>query len=63
MTMSAPPEPIHDIAHLGRVEILTPKPDKSLWYFREILGMEVVHLQGPSVFFAATVTAPPPPSS
>ena len=48
--MSAPPEPIHDIAHLGRVEILTPKPDKSLWYFREILGMEVVHLQGPSVF-------------
>lgn len=48
--MGATVEPIQDIAHLGRVEILTPKPDKSLWYFRDILGMEVVHLQGPSVF-------------
>src|SRR5262245_15512760 len=36
-------EPIHDIAHLGSVELLTPKPDESLWFFRDVLGMEVAH--------------------
>jgi len=39
----SPPEPLHDIAHLGSVELLTPEPEKSLWYFRDLLGMEVVH--------------------
>ncbi|MGC2519804.1 MAG: catechol 2,3-dioxygenase [Burkholderiales bacterium] len=43
-------EPIHDIAHLGSVELLTPKPDRSLWYFRDVLGMEVVHAQEQSVY-------------
>ena len=43
-------ERIQDIAHLGRVELLTPKPDKSLWYFRDVLGMEVVHAEGRSVY-------------
>ena len=38
-----PHEPIHDIAHLGSVELLTPKFDRSLWYFRDVLGMEVVN--------------------
>ena len=38
--MAAQTEPIHDIAHLGSVELFTPKPDKSLWYFRDLLGME-----------------------
>ncbi len=37
-------EPIRDIAHLGRVELLTPKADKSLWYFRDVLGMEIAHV-------------------
>ena len=46
----APPEPIHDIAHLGAVELMTPKADKSLWYFRDVLGMEVVHSAGRSVY-------------
>jgi catechol 2,3-dioxygenase len=41
---------IQDIAHLGAVELLTPKPDRSLWYFRDVLGMEVVHAAGPSVY-------------
>jgi catechol 2,3-dioxygenase len=36
-------EPLHDIAHLGSVELLTPCPDRSLWYFRDVLGMTVVH--------------------
>jgi catechol 2,3-dioxygenase len=43
-------EPILDIAHLGNIELLTPKPDASLWYFRDVLGMEVVHSAGPSVY-------------
>ena len=48
--MTAEAEPIHDIAHLGSVELFTPKPDKSLWYFRDLLGMEPVHESGPSVY-------------
>ena len=43
-------EPIHDIAHLGHVELFTPEPEKSLWYFADILGMEKVHDGGRSVY-------------
>jgi len=43
-------EPIQDIAHLGQVELLTPKPAESLWYFVDILGMEAVHSEGQSVY-------------
>jgi catechol 2,3-dioxygenase len=46
--MTARPEPLHDIAHLGSVELLTPALDRSLWYFTNILGMEVVHAAGGS---------------
>ncbi len=48
--MPAQDEPIHDIAHLGSVELLTPRPDQSLWYFRDLLGMEPVHEAGQSVY-------------
>ncbi len=48
--MTAGTELIQDIAHLGRVELLTPKPDRSLWYFRDVLGMEVVYTKGQSVY-------------
>ncbi len=44
------PEPIRDIAHLGHVELLTPKPDESLWYFRDLLGMEIAHREGRSIY-------------
>jgi len=43
-------EPIQDIAHLGQVELLTPKPNESLWYFRDLLGMEVAHTENQSVY-------------
>jgi catechol 2,3-dioxygenase len=43
-------ELIQDIAHLGSVELLTPKPERSLWYFRDLLGMEVVHTHGETVY-------------
>jgi len=39
-----------DIRHLGRLELLTPKPERTLWYFRDVLGMEVVHQQGQSAW-------------
>jgi catechol 2,3-dioxygenase len=43
-------EPIQDIRHLGSVELYTPKFEKSLWYFRDVLGMEVVYSAGPSAY-------------
>jgi catechol 2,3-dioxygenase-like lactoylglutathione lyase family enzyme len=43
-------EPIRDLAHLSHVELLTPKPDASLHYFREILGMEIASERGDSVY-------------
>jgi catechol 2,3-dioxygenase len=50
MDMPVRSEPIHDIAHLGSVELFTPVPDKSLWYFRDLLGMEPVHETDESVY-------------
>lgn len=41
--MIEPDEPIQDIAHLGRIELLTPRLERTLWFFRDLLGMEVVH--------------------
>jgi catechol 2,3-dioxygenase len=43
-------EPIRDLAHLSHVELLTPRPDESLEYFREILGMEISGEDGHSVY-------------
>ncbi len=48
--MKNPPEPIRDIAHLGHVEIFTPKPEASLAFFENVLGMTQVATQGASVF-------------
>ncbi|CAH0283099.1 Manganese-dependent 2,3-dihydroxybiphenyl 1,2-dioxygenase [Roseomonas sp. CECT 9278] len=44
------PEPVMDIAHLGHVELLTPRPDESLRFFRDVMGMTVSGTQGDSVF-------------
>jgi catechol 2,3-dioxygenase len=46
-------EPVRDLAHLSHVELLTPRPDESLAYFRELLGMEVAGGQGDSVYLRA----------
>jgi catechol 2,3-dioxygenase len=48
--MNEPGEPMHEIAHLGHVELLTPKPEESLWFFRDILGMQEVARQEQSVY-------------
>lgn len=44
------PEPIFDVAHLGHVELLTPKPEESLRFFRDVMGMSVSGQEGDSVF-------------
>jgi catechol 2,3-dioxygenase len=43
-------EPIHDIAHLGHLELLTPKPDESLNFFVNVLGMTESGRSGVSVY-------------
>jgi catechol 2,3-dioxygenase len=43
-------EPIMDVAHLGHVELLTPKPEESLIFFRDVMGMTVSGEEGDSVF-------------
>jgi catechol 2,3-dioxygenase len=51
--MTRSPAPIQDIAHLGRVELLTPRLADSRWYFCDVLGMEIVHAAGTSVYLRA----------
>ena len=43
-----PPEPIMDVAHLGHVELLTPKPEESLRFFVDVMGMTESGRQGDS---------------
>jgi catechol 2,3-dioxygenase len=43
-------EPVMDIAHLGHVELLTPKPEESLRFFRDVMGMTESGRRGDSVF-------------
>ena len=44
---------IWDIAHLAHVEMFTPKPDESLKFFTEIMGMSVSDTNGDSVYLRA----------
>jgi catechol 2,3-dioxygenase len=39
-----------DIAHLGPVEMFTPKPQESLDFFVNIMGLEIEHREGQSVY-------------
>jgi catechol 2,3-dioxygenase len=39
-----------DLAHLGPVEMFTPKFDESLEFFVEVMGMDVTHEDGPSSY-------------
>ena len=43
-------EPIHDLARIGHAELLTPKPDESLRFFVDVLGMEEEARDGQSVY-------------
>jgi catechol 2,3-dioxygenase len=43
-------EPCHDIAHLAHVELLTPKPEESLRFFLDVMGMQETATHGDSVY-------------
>src|SRR6266852_1768790 len=44
------PEPIFDLAHLGHMELLTPKPEESEKFFVDVMGMTISGRKGPSVY-------------
>ena len=46
-------EPIFDVAQLAHVEILTPKPDETLWFFKDLLALEETERDGQSVYLRA----------
>jgi catechol 2,3-dioxygenase len=48
-----PPEPIYDIAHLAHVELLTNKPEASLDFFVNVLGLTASGREGDSVYLRA----------
>jgi catechol 2,3-dioxygenase len=43
-------EPIHDLAHIGHAELLTPFPEDTVRFFTELFGMEIEARQGESVY-------------
>jgi catechol 2,3-dioxygenase len=51
--MSQHSEPMFEIAQLAHVEIYTPKPDETVWFFKELLGMEETERAGQSVYLRA----------
>jgi len=46
-------EPIMDVAHLGHVELLSPKPAESVAFFVNVLGMTESGREGNSVYLRA----------
>ncbi|WP_126428761.1 catechol 2,3-dioxygenase [Brevibacillus marinus] len=48
--MSEQRELVRHIAHLSHLELLTPRAEESLRFFRDVLGMEEVVRQGQSVY-------------
>ena len=55
--MTTPPkaqaERPYDLAHLGHVELLSPKPDESLRFFVDVMGMTESGREGDSVYLRA----------
>ena len=44
------PRHIHDVAQIAHVELLTPKPQESLDFFCNLLGMQITSRDGQSVY-------------
>jgi catechol 2,3-dioxygenase len=42
-----------DVAQLAHVELFTPKPDETLGFFHDLLGMEITAREGQSVYMRA----------
>lgn len=47
------PEPIFDVAQLAHVEIYSPKPEETVKFFTDLLGMEISGRAGQSVYLRA----------
>ncbi|MCS7235547.1 MAG: catechol 2,3-dioxygenase [Armatimonadota bacterium] len=41
------------VVQLAHVEILSPRPEQTLWFFHDLLGLEETARQGPSVYLRA----------
>jgi catechol 2,3-dioxygenase len=46
-------EPVMDLAHLAHLEVFTPRPEASLKFFVDVLGMTESGRQGDSVYLRA----------
>jgi catechol 2,3-dioxygenase len=46
-------EPVRDVAQLGHVEMLSPRPADTVWFFTEILGLQEVRKEGQSSYLRA----------
>src|SRR5215469_13600942 len=46
-------EPVMDVAHLGHLELLTPKPEESARFFIHVMGMNESGREGDSVYLRA----------
>ena len=46
-------EPVMDVAHLGHLEVLTPKLEESTRFFVGVMGMTETGRQGDSVYLHA----------
>lgn len=46
-------EPMFEVAQLAHVELLTPKPDETLRFFTELLGLQETEREGQSVYLRA----------
>ncbi|MBO0688071.1 MAG: VOC family protein, partial [Candidatus Dormibacteraeota bacterium] len=46
-------EPVRDVAQLGHVELLSPRPADTVWFFTEILGLQAVREEGQSSYLRA----------
>lgn len=43
-------EPLREVAQLGHMELHTPRPAETLWFFTDLLGMHETHRVGQSVY-------------
>ncbi len=46
-------EPVFDVAQLAHVELLSPKPEETVKFFTDILGMSITATSGQSVYLRA----------
>lgn len=51
--MATEEEAIQDVAQLAHVEILTPKPEETLWFFKDLLALQETERKGQSVYLRA----------